>query len=381
MSLPAPACSRCTDRGLIGQKHTTVRALLVPLSTPTVACSRVRIYQYLPFLRERGVTGTVIPFFPRPLPDGAELPRSRVRRAQARLHTLRRGLLIAVLAPRYDLVVLQRVLLPLPIQELLARRARALAFDVDDAIYTSHLTELRATREMRRDAGRFRRLIRRSSAVLASTAYLADRVRLDQPNTAIIPSPVDCDRYRPLDRPAGREVVIGWIGSASTTGYVQALLPVLRRLRTRYPVRVELVGADPRLAPEPGVSRRPWTLGDECARLQQFDVGVMPLPDDEWTRAKAGYKLLQYMACGIPCIASPVGVNRDLVERSRAGLLAGDDAAWEAALLRLIEDTALRRRFGAAGRAFVEREYSLQTWAPRFGTTLCAAAAHGNVAA
>jgi glycosyltransferase involved in cell wall biosynthesis len=354
------------------------RILFVPLGPPEVACSRVRIYQYLPELESMGVETKVIPFFPGP-PAEPCVERGAGAGLAARLRTLRRSLQIAVLAPRYDLVVLQRVLLPISLQRLLARRARALAFDVDDAIYTSDDPARRADAWTRREARRFRSMARLSSAVLVSTPYLAEVARPDAARTFVIPSTVDCARYRPAERASRPFVTVGWIGSPSTTPYLAPLRPIFRRLAARGPVRFELVGADRRFQAEPA-EIQPWSLEGELDRLAGFDIGLMPLPDDEWTRAKAGYKLLQYMALGIASVASPVGINRELVRNGETGLLAEDPPAWEAALARLIEDAALRRRLGRAGRDLVEREYSVRVWAPRLARTLAAVAKGAPVA-
>jgi glycosyltransferase involved in cell wall biosynthesis len=213
-----------------------------------------------------------------------------------------------------------------------------------------------------------------SRAAFAAAPALAEAARRHATRVFELPSPVDCDRYGPLDRPAAAGVVVGWIGSPSTSMYLRSLLPVCRRLAERHPtVRFEAVGADPDAELHP-FRVRPWALETELADLQGFDVGIMPLDDDEWSRGKAGYKLLQYMACGIASVASPVGVNADLLRDTDRGLLASDPTQWERALTALIEDATLRRRLGAAGRELVEREYSLATWAPRYHAALNAVA-------
>ena len=114
-------------------------------------------------------------------------------------------------------------------------------------------------------------------------------------------------------------------------------------------------------------------FGGNAAAVQGFDIGVMPLPDDPWARGKCGYKLIQYMACGVPVIASPVGVNADIVTHGTDGWLATDADEWAEALRRLLDDRAARARFGAAGRERIIRDYSLHVHAPRFVALLRAA--------
>jgi hypothetical protein len=114
----------------------------------------------------------------------------------------------------------------------------------------------------------------------------------------------------------------------------------------------------------------PWAEDTEVTLIQSMDIGVMPLPDTPWTRGKCGYKLIQYMACGLPVVASPVGVNRDIVEHGVNGFLAESDDEWRAAVDALLNDADLRRRMGAAGRKKVEEQYSLQVWGPRVAQML-----------
>jgi glycosyltransferase involved in cell wall biosynthesis len=209
-----------------------------------------------------------------------------------------------------------------------------------------------------------------SRAATVATAHLAERARPHQPNTLVVESPVDTERYRPDGAARGPGVVVGWIGSPGTSVYLEPLLPVLRRLAAAHAtLRVELVGADPRLAGA-GVRVREWRWDTEVRWLQSFDVGVMPLPDDEWARAKAGYKVLQYMACGAASVASPVGVGPDLLDAGETGRLAADATAWEETLAHLIGDAAARRSMGDAARARVEARHSLRVWTPRLREVL-----------
>jgi glycosyltransferase involved in cell wall biosynthesis len=269
------------------------------------------------------------------------------------------------LAPAHDVTLVQRLLLPAPFRRLLRRRARALVYDFDDALYATSGEGGEGSRWLAPRAGRWASMLSDSRAAIAATDHLADRARTYQRRTSVIASPVDTDRYEPpaSTRPAG--VVIGWIGSPETSPYVEPLVPLFRRLAARHPgLRIELVGAEPRLAGD-GVRVHPWSWDTEVRLLQGFDVGVMPLPDNEWTRGKAGYKVLQYMACGTAAVASPVGSGRELIRPGETGWLAADDGAWEETLTELIGDATGRRRMGRAGRELAETRYALSRWTPR----------------
>lgn len=350
-----------------------MRLLVAPAGGRDFASSRVRIFQHLPALAACGVQGTIVPS-----PDGGE-PADRgdygpLRRARLRRRQLGQALRLARLAPAHDITLVQRLLLPAPLRRLLSRRARALVFDFDDALYTTPGDGTRGSRWLAPRATRWARMLAVSRAATVATAYLADRARQHQRHTVVIASPIDTERYQPAGPARGPGIVIGWIGSPATSRYLEPLLPILCRLAERRPtLRIELVGADPRLA-GPGVRVREWRWDTEVSLLQAFDIGVMPLPDDEWARGKAGYKLLQYMACGAAVVASPVGAGQILVRAGETGWLAADDAAWEGALTELISDAEGRRKMGRAGREVAEAEYSLRRWTPRLHDVLEAAA-------
>ena len=313
------------------------------------------------------MSATVVP------PPPAASPRGTLAAATLRARQIIQALRLARLAPAHDVTLIQRMLLPGLLRRVLARRARALVFDCDDAIYASAEGDAPGSHWLAPRAVRWAAMLAAARTVTVATAALEARARRHQPRTVIVESPVDTDRYRPAAGGRGPGVVIGWIGSPQTSRYLAPILPLLRRLAARGPgVQIELVGADPRLEGD-GVRVRPWSWETEVSDLQTFDIGIMPLPDDEWARAKAGYKVLQYMACGIPSVASPIGAGLALVRPGESGWLAADEAAWQDALVRLIADPDARRRMGGVARERVEAEHSLRVWTPRLQAVLAAA--------
>jgi glycosyltransferase involved in cell wall biosynthesis len=122
----------------------------------------------------------------------------------------------------------------------------------------------------------------------------------------------------------------------------------------------------------------PWTEDSEVSLIQSMDIGLMPLPETPWTRGKCAYKLIQYMACGLPVVASPVGVNCEVVEHGVNGFLAATNEEWRSAVETLMSDADLRRRMGNAGRKKVEESYSLQVWGPRVAQMLRRVADEGR---
>jgi hypothetical protein len=164
-------------------------------------------------------------------------------------------------------------------------------------------------------------------------------------------------------------VTVGWIGSHTTTEYLHPVLPVFERLNAQgLRARLVLVGAAPEIS-APWIEHRPWSLETESRDLADFDLGIMPLPDTEWARGKCGYKVLQYFSAGIPAVASPVGITRELVGEER-GMLATSPTEWRSALETLLAGVDERRQRGAIARDFVERFYSYQRWAPELASIL-----------
>jgi glycosyltransferase involved in cell wall biosynthesis len=158
--------------------------------------------------------------------------------------------------------------------------------------------------------------------------------------------------------------VIGWTGSHTSEQYLEVVRPALERVRRRHDFLLVVVGGGAFSSPGLDIVHRPWRSSTEVADLSDFDIGIMPLPDSEWERGKCGLKALQYMALGVPTVVSPVGVNKEIVEHGRNGLLAASDDEWEKAIELLLTDVDSRRRLGAEGRATVESTYSAAVHAP-----------------
>jgi len=170
--------------------------------------------------------------------------------------------------------------------------------------------------------------------------------------------------------------LVGWIGSPTATYCLRAIAPALAAAARAVPFRLLVVGASGRVeVPGVEVIHRDWSLDREASDYASLDVGLYPLPDNPWTRGKCGYKALLYQSCAVPCLASPVGVNAEIVADGVTGYHAADDAAWTDRLVALLRDPALRARMGAAGRRAVEERWSLRVLAPRMVAALREAAA------
>lgn len=245
-----------------------------------------------------------------------------------------------------------------------------LVVDYDDAIfhqYDQHRNPLIRVAL----GGKLKPLLRRAQLAICGNAYLQDYAEQYCRRTEIVPTVVDTDAYGPATTiEAGRALTVGWIGSPSTWSFVKPLVPLLVEAAQRHGLVVRVVGAGPQSDVPPHFEFLPWSEPQEIALIQGMDIGVMPLPDEPWARGKCGYKLIQYMACGLPVIASPVGVNSEIVDHGDNGFLASTPQEWAQAIALLAGDSALRQSMGAAGRRKVERAYSLAVHGPRLAGML-----------
>lgn len=272
--------------------------------------------------------------------------------------------------------------LPWMIEGAFLPRSIPLIVDYDDAIF--HRYDMHTSGIVRMLLGRkIDSVMHRADLVVAGNNYLAQRARTaGARRVEIIPTVVDLQRYQFTEpRTDLRPVVIGWIGSPTTASYLDPLKRLLNGLARRYPIVCVAIGArEDQVSDGPFVVKT-WSEAEEVELLNAIHIGIMPLPDEPWTRGKCGYKLIQYMACGLPVVASPVGVNSEIVRDGENGILAATEQGWEEALIQLILSPDLRRRMGVAGRNRVKSEFSVQVQAPRLeqllrsvtGTCKCAA--------
>ena len=340
-----------------------MRILLLSRYGPLGSTSRLRFYQYLPFLEAAGIRVTVSPL----LADDyvARLYRGERQPPGFILQAYGQRLKALTAAGKFDLAWVEKEFLPfLPEIAPLLLKTPFVA-DYDDAAF--HRYDLHPNGLVRRLLGRkIAGVMRRAALVVAGNEYLAAYARdAGAERVEILPTVVDTERYRPAAR-AGQGFRIGWIGAPVTVGYLEAVESALRQVCTEHPeTELRIIGAQDPFAGRLPVTLLPWSEETEVAELQQLDVGIMPLPDEPFERGKCGYKLVQYMGCGLPVVASPVGVNAQIVIPSVNGYLAATEGEWVQALTALCGDAALRFRLGQAGREKVVADYSLQTAAPR----------------
>ncbi len=339
------------------------------------ASSRVRSLQYVPYFKSQGVEVTIRPLFSdaylRALYGGGSRWRAVLKGYISRVYWL-------FLARKFDVVIIEKELFPfLPaLAERFLRLSKVpYVVDYDDALF--HRYDCHNNPVIRLMLGKkIDAVMRLATTVIAGNNYLAERARrAGAERVEIVPTVVDTDRYHPSAGKASEVPIVGWIGTPQTSRYLNPLLPVFEALQSEMPVRFVAVGANPEDFEGTRVEVWPWSEDSEVDSVQRFDIGIMPLEDSHWERGKCGYKLIQYMACGLPVVASPVGVNCEIVEQGKSGMLAGSQCEWEQSLRELIKaDAGTRKRMGMVGQERVSEWYSTRVQAPRIFKTLFDAA-------
>lgn len=243
-----------------------------------------------------------------------------------------------------------------------------IVFDFDDSIWLSNVSDANRRWSWVKDASKTSKLIALADKVFAGNDYLADYARGFNKSVVVVPTTIDTDEYQPRTHRPDGPIVIGWSGSITTIQHFQYAIPALRAIRERFGDKVtfRVVGDGSYSVPELGIKGLPWRKDTELDDLRAMDIGIMPLPDDEWARGKCGLKGLQYMALGIPTLMSPVGVNSAIIHDGVNGFLARDTDEWVAKLCRLIDDADLRRRMGAEARRSVLEHWSTKAWRDRY---------------
>ncbi len=267
-----------------------------------------------------------------------------------------------------DVVVLHQIKLSAIEARLFAAFSRRRIFDVDDAIYVRKPRRLgEAADDSPWRKRKFAATCRWVDAVAAGNDVLAGVARASARAVTILPTSIDTAAYRPTTATAADPPTIAWIGSPENLVYLEMIRPALARLSSRHPaLKMRVICSRFPDWPEVNVERVAWSSATEAQALATAHIGVMPLTDDEWARGKCAFKLLQYMAAALPCVASPVGANTEAVIDGYNGFHARGADEWERHLDALIRSPELRARFGASGLAHVESRYAMRTYQERY---------------
>jgi glycosyltransferase involved in cell wall biosynthesis len=328
------------------------------------ASSRLRTFQYLDFFRSNGIECHVNDFFSDAYLE--ELYRTKKHNKFLALKSFLSRLIALVKIFRYDRVVIEKELFPyLPSfpEKLLSVLGIKYIVDYDDAIFHNYdISTNGIIRFFLKD--KIRNVIKHAGLVVVGNDYLKDKaIEFGARRVILVPTVIDTDKYSAGDEWRNKTVTIGWIGSPITFKYVRPFKDLFQKLASIYEIKLKFIGASTGLDMPEIEEIIPWSEDSEVDVIKTFDIGIMPLEDNIWERGKCGYKLIQYMGCGVPVIGTPIGVNDILITNYHNGFKAVSLEDWEKSLKWLIEaGPDGRKEMGRRGRTIVEEHYSLQVY-------------------
>lgn len=314
--------------------------------------NRFRVEQYLPHLRERGITYSLRPFYSSSIYKILYKRGYYLRKAASVLFFILRRIYDVFTARSYNLIFIHREAYPFAgyIFEWLFRLSgKKLIYDFDDSIFLKKPVKVK-------------KMLRMSNYVIAGNEFLKNYASQYNENVSVLPTCINAQIYEPRIKTSNEDkVIIGWIGTLSTAIYLDLLKNVYAALANRYKnIEFRIVGGGYLRNSNLPIIFKEWSLESEVSDLKEFDIGVMPLFDDDWARGKCAFKIIQYMAVGIPTVASKVGMNTEIIENGKDGFLVSNEKGWIEKLSLLIEDKTLRESMGKAGRIKIENFYSLE---------------------
>lgn len=236
-------------------------------------------------------------------------------------------------------------------------------FDFDDSIWLPNVSPGNKKLEWLKNYNKTKTLIGFADFVIAGNKYLADYASLFNNQVHIIPTTIDTTYHNnKIKKLTNQPICIGWTGTATTIKHFETAVPFLLKLKLKYKDQIyfKVIGESKYSNKDLDITGTQWNLETEIEDLSELDIGIMPLPNDEWSQGKCGFKGLQYMALAIPTIMSPVGVNKDILENGVNGFLADSESDWLAIISKLIESKSLRTQIGLAGRKTIEEKYSVE---------------------
>lgn len=342
---------------------------IVPSIYDTSPGQRYRIEQWEPLLRKNGVEITYAPFESEELHALLYQTGNMGRKLNLVAEGISRRFSMMRSVRDYDVVYVFReaaLLGPPFFERWIHRSGVPMVFDFDDAVFVSYRSPTNGYFSYLKFASKTKSICRMSAHVMAGNPYLADYARQVNGNVTIVPTTIDTEKYAVTERTNASEMpTIGWTGSFSTVQHLDTLRSALQRLARQTRFRLRVIGTPTYKLDGIDVDAMSWRSVTELEDLNSIDIGIMPLPDDSWSKGKCGLKALQFMALRIPTVCSPVGVNTEIIHDGENGFIANSEDEWIEKLGRLLHSAELRNQLGRAGRTTVETKYSAKVQAPR----------------
>lgn len=341
---------------------------IVPSLYDTSPGQRFRLEQWDPYLRELGVEIVYAPFEDKRLKSTIHERGRFFSKARHSLNAFRRRWNQVKHLGDFDIIYVFReaaLFGPPVFERMVSRSGKPMIFDFDDAIYLRSEGSVNGYLNLLKFSGKTREICARSTHVMAGNEHLAAFARKFNDSVTIIPTTIDTNKYRIERHEKKGRLTIGWSGSFSTVLHLNTLRSALQRLATMREFTLRVVGTPAYDLEGVNVEAIQWQSATEIEDLGEIDIGVMPLPDEAWSRGKCGLKALQYMALGIPTVCSPVGVNASIIADGKNGSIAATEDEWIDRLTRLLDSAELREKLGTAGQATVEERFSARSQVSR----------------
>lgn len=317
--------------------------LFITQGDKTTASTRVRVLSFINLFNDSNISTKILSLPPK------TKPLSRIAFI----------LKILLNSPKFQIIYIQKILLPKPIIALLNLLCNKLVFDWDDALYTSPPSNILNQERLISNQSKLQNTLKNCSLIICGNKHLEEYAKQFNNNTEVIPTCVDRINISSHNQ-NNNSIIIGWIGRKENLIYLESLSDVFLALEEKYNNRVflKVVCDEPVLLPGfNNLINIKWNLDTEKADLSSFSIGIMPLSDDEWTRGKCAYKLLQYMATGVPCIGSAVGANNEVITHNHNGLLASNNSEWLNMICDLIDKPTKREALAANALDTIQKKY------------------------
>lgn len=357
---------------------------ITPVPVEGAGC-RFRLEQYRAYLKSHGIESVLSPFYSTGFYRIVYQKRRQLLKIYYFTVSIIRRIIDLFRASRYDIIYIYRESLPIcgPLFENAVKKMKKrIIYDFDDAVFLPNASSANKFIEKLREPGNAAHIIKISDLVIAGNDYLRDYALkfADRRNVNVIPTAIDTDIYTPKETKKDKDVVIGWIGTQTTIPYLSDIIPVYKEIINKYDnVYFHFVGHWSEKEEHPRFIYKEWSLENELNLLKEFDIGVMPMPDDLWTRGKCGFKAILYMSMGIPPVASPVGVNKEIIDDGYNGFLAGNSREWLEKLSVLIEDESKRLAMGKNAREKAINYYSFRVNAPKMLNSILRVKGEGTI--
>lgn len=239
-----------------------------------------------------------------------------------------------------------------------------LIFDFDDAIWLNDTSAGNQNVSWLKRPSKTAKICKYSHFVITGNRYLADYALKYNSNVNVIPTAIDMNYHVRNNISKREKICIGWTGTQTTLKHFESAISALKKVKEKYGDKVyfKIVADVDEWENELGIKPVKWNKENEIKELEEFDIGIMPLPDNEWTRGKCGFKGLQCMSMGIPVVMSSVGINNEIIRHGKNGFLCNSEEEWITSLSSIIESPELREKIGEIGRHTVLNNYSVQAW-------------------